>query len=143
MLIQRSQEPPQGPPGTGGGEPAGVGLDYDEAVFAVVAMIPPGRVLAYGDVAELLGSGGPRQVGQSMGRGGADVPWWRVIRSNGTLPEALQPLAARHWDAESTPRAGSGVRMMRARWQPTEEDHTRIDRVAGLLPIPKRRSRMI
>ncbi|MFF3038670.1 MGMT family protein, partial [Arthrobacter citreus] len=34
--------------------------DFQEAVLAVAALIPPGRVLAYGDIAELLGAGGPR-----------------------------------------------------------------------------------
>lgn len=143
-MIQRSQEPRPGPSGPGDGEPAGdTGLDYDEAVLTVVAMIPAGRVLSYGDIAELLGSGGPRQVGKSMGRGGTEVTWWRVIRSNGTLPAALQPVAEEHWESESTPRTGSRVKMRQARWQPSEEDHARIDRVAELLPIPKRRPRMI
>ncbi|MBV1779589.1 MGMT family protein [Paeniglutamicibacter sp. ABSL32-1] len=141
--MQPSQEPQPGSLGPGDGGPAGAGLDYDEAVFAVVAMIPAGKVLAYGDIAELLGSGGPRQVGKAMGRGGADVTWWRVIRSNGTLPEALRPVAAGHWERESTPHTASGVRMRQARWQPSEEDHARIDRVAELLPIPKRHPRMI
>ena len=34
----------------------------------VVALIPPGRVMSYGDIAEYLGAGGPRQVGQVMSR---------------------------------------------------------------------------
>ncbi len=119
------------------------GLEYDEAVFSVVAMIPAGKVLSYGDIAELLGSGGPRQVGKVMGRGGSQVTWWRVIRSNGTLPSALQPVAAGHWAREATPCTGSRVRMKLARWVPTEEDHARIDRVAQALPIPKRHTRMI
>ncbi|HEX5512473.1 MAG TPA: MGMT family protein, partial [Actinomycetales bacterium] len=38
--------------------------DFSEAVLDVVARIPPGRVLSYGDVAELLGHGGPRLVGR-------------------------------------------------------------------------------
>ena len=118
-------------------------LEYDEAVFAVVDMIPAGRVLSYGDIAELLGSGGPRQVGKVMGRGGSEATWWRVVRSNGTLPAALQPVAAGHWAREATPCTEAGVRMKRARWVPTEADHARIDRVAAALPVPKRRPRMI
>ncbi|MEU0353572.1 DNA-binding protein, partial [Streptomyces sp. NPDC006237] len=31
---------------------------------AVAALIPPGRVMTYGDVAEWLEEGGPRQVGR-------------------------------------------------------------------------------
>lgn len=130
------------PPGTAGAA-AEAGLEYDEAVFAVVAMIPAGKVLSYGDIAELLGSGGPRQVGKVMGRGGSEVTWWRVIRSDGTLPAALQPVAAGHWAREATPCTEARVRMKRARWVPTEADHARIDRVAEALPVPKRRPRMI
>ena len=125
------------------GAAAEAGLEYDEAVFAVVAMIPAGKVLSYGDIAELLGSGGPRQVGKVMGRGGSEITWWRVIRSNGTLPAALQPVAAGHWAREATPCTEERVQMKRARWVPTEEDHARIDRVAEALPIPKRHPRMI
>jgi hypothetical protein len=33
--------------------------------------------------------------------------------------------------------------MAKARWQPSEADHARIDRVAERLPIPKRHPRMI
>ena len=83
-------------------------------------MIPAGRVLSYGDIAELLGSGGPRQVGKAMGRGGSEVTWWRVVRSNGTLPAALQPVAAEHWEREGTPRREARVLMKRARWIPDE-----------------------
>ena len=35
------------------------------AVATVVRLVPPGRVVAYGDIAELLGVG-PRQVGRIM-----------------------------------------------------------------------------
>ena len=140
-LTQPGQEPLRDQTGQADGGTAG--LDYDEAVFAVVALIPSGKVLSYGDIAELLGSGGPRQVGKTMGRGGADITWWRVIRSNGTLPAALQPIASVHWERESTPRTASGVSMAKARWQPAEADHARIDRVAERLPIPKRHPRMI
>ncbi|MDQ0095465.1 MGMT family protein [Paeniglutamicibacter psychrophenolicus] len=130
------------PPGATGAA-AEAGLEYDEAVFAVVAMIPTGKVLSYGDIAELLGSGGPRQVGKVMGRGGSEVTWWRVIRSDGTLPAALQPVAAGHWVREATPRTEARVRMSLARWVPTEADHARIGRVAEALPVTKRRPRMI
>ncbi|MET0978424.1 MAG: MGMT family protein [Paeniglutamicibacter terrestris] len=120
-----------------------VGLDYDEAVFAVVELIPSGKVLAYGDIAELLGIGGARQVGKAMGRGDSNATWWRVIRSNGTLPSDLQPLAESHWEAEGTPRTPTRVRMNVARWEPTDAEHTRIDGIAELLPMPNRHPRMI
>lgn len=130
--------------GTGAVEPAeATGLEYDEAVFAVVAMIPAGRVLSYGDIAELLGSGGPRQVGKTMGRSGSEVTWWRVVRANGTLPAALAPVAAEQWTGEGTPCREARVLMKRARWIPDEQSHGHIDRLAQRLPIPKRHPPMI
>lgn len=122
---------------------AGTHLEYDEAVFALVSMIPSGKVLSYGDIAELLGSGGPRQVGKVMGSGGSEVCWWRVIRSNGTLPQPLQQRAETQWQKEATPGTPSGVRMKQARWIPTPEEHLCIDVLASRLPIPKRHPRMI
>ncbi|HEY0772933.1 MAG TPA: MGMT family protein, partial [Nocardioidaceae bacterium] len=38
--------------------------EYVERVLAVVEQIPPGRVMSYGAIAEVLGVGGPRQVGR-------------------------------------------------------------------------------
>lgn len=135
--VPGEMEPPRNVP------EAGVQWEYDEAVFAVVAMIPSGKVLSYGDIAELLGAGGPRQVGKVMGRGGSEVTWWRVLRSNGTMPAALQPMAEPHWAHEKTPRTETRVQMKLARWIPAEVDHARIDKVAAALPIPKRHPRMI
>ncbi|GAB94579.1 alkylated DNA nucleotide flippase Atl1 [Kineosphaera limosa] len=75
------------------------------AVAAVVALVPPGRVVSYGDVAELLGVG-PRQVGAIMAAGpepgAAQLPWWRVTNAAGTLPVHLLDEAVAHWRAEGT-----------------------------------------
>ena len=54
-----------------------------EAVLRAVESIPPGSVATYGDIAEYVGQGGPRQVGAIMREYGASVPWWRVIRASG------------------------------------------------------------
>jgi alkylated DNA nucleotide flippase Atl1 len=59
---------------------------FAERVLDLVATIPPGRVLTYGDVAERLGSRAPRAVGTSLSRFGGGVPWWRVVRAGGLLP---------------------------------------------------------
>ena len=95
--------------------------DFAEAVLDIVDRIPPGMVLAYGDVAELLGQGGPRQVGSAMSRYGSSVTWWRVIRASGEAPQGLQDEALVHWRREGTamvrgPLAGRRVDMTRARW---------------------------
>jgi alkylated DNA nucleotide flippase Atl1 len=95
--------------------------DFAEAVLDVVDRIPAGMVLAYGDIAELLGQGGPRQVGSVLSRYGSSVTWWRVIRASGEAPEGLQDEALAHWRAEGTALAGGAlagrrVDMTRARW---------------------------
>lgn len=92
--------------------------DYAERVLDIVERIPSGRVMSYGDVAEYLGEGGPRQVGAVMSVWGGGVPWWRVIRADGSLPPEHQVRAAGHYAAEGTPmrRDRRRVDMRVARW---------------------------
>jgi alkylated DNA nucleotide flippase Atl1 len=113
--------------------------EFVEAVLAVVELIPPGSVLAYGDVAELLGAGGPRQVGAVMAHHGGQVAWWRVLRASGAAPEAHEAAALGHYLAEGTPLRGipgTGpwrVEIARARWSPTDAELDAVDGIAGLL----------
>jgi len=95
--------------------------EFAEAVLGIVDQIPAGMVLAYGDVAEMLGQGGPRQIGEVMSRYGSSVTWWRVIRTSGEAPEGLQDEALAHWREEGTALvrgvlAGRRVDMRLARW---------------------------
>lgn len=95
--------------------------DYAQRVLGVVARIPSGRVVAYGDIARALGEGGARNVGTVMSRYGADVPWWRVIRADGRPPQGHEAVAIEHWRAEGTPMArglldGGRADMAAARW---------------------------
>jgi methylated-DNA-protein-cysteine methyltransferase-like protein len=60
-----------------------------ERVRDVVAAIPPGRVLSYGDVAALAGVRSARLVGRIMAMDSADLPWHRVLRANGTVAPHL------------------------------------------------------
>ncbi|HEY2764070.1 MAG TPA: MGMT family protein [Pseudonocardiaceae bacterium] len=56
-----------------------------ERVRQVVAAIPPGSVLAYGDVAAHAGlPGRARLVGRILAEDGSDLPWHRVLRADGT-----------------------------------------------------------
>ena len=91
---------------------------YAQDVLAVVQLIPPGCVMSYGDVAEYIGSGGPRQVGQVMSRYGGEVPWWRVVRADGTPAPCHNHEAHELLKREGTPlrRDGAHVDMTRARW---------------------------
>ncbi|MFH8488502.1 MGMT family protein [Streptomyces longisporoflavus] len=99
--------------------------EYAERVFEVAELIPPGRVMTYGDVAEWLEEGGPRQVGRVMALYGDAVPWWRVVRADGRLLPGHELRALGHYRAEGTPlrtasRASEGhvprLDMRRARW---------------------------
>lgn len=58
-----------------------------EAIHAEVRKIPAGRVSTYGAVARRVGGCTPRQVGHAMSSlpDGSDVPWHRVINSNGKI----------------------------------------------------------
>jgi len=104
-------------------QPDGAGLtDYASRVLDVVEAIPPGRVMSYGDVAEYLGEGGPRQVGRVMALWGGGVAWWRVIHADGSLLARHERTALARYRDEGTPmRLGTDGRpgrvdMRRARW---------------------------
>jgi alkylated DNA nucleotide flippase Atl1 len=95
-------------------EPPPYALD----VLEVVERIPRGRVMSYGDVAEYLGAGGPRQVGWVLSHFGSGVPWWRVLRADGSLLPGHEARALAAYRRERTPLRpdGSRVDMRRARW---------------------------
>ena len=58
--------------------------DYRERVFQIVRMIPAGRVMTYGQIAEILGEGyTPRTVGFVMHSSNDKTPWHRVINAQG------------------------------------------------------------
>ena len=106
--------------------------DYLEGVLDLVEVIPPGRVMTYGTVADVLhdrlGRGGPRQVGQVLARAGSGVPWWRIVNASGRPPQALYAQALVHLREESCPLTDDGcaedvaarVVLRRALWWPDE-----------------------
>ena len=107
----------------GAGQPdPGTLPDFASRVLDIADMIPPGRVMSYGDVAEYLGRGGPRQVGRVMALWGGSAPWWRVVHADGSLLRGHERAALAAYQAEGTPlrtaRAGGPPRidMRLARW---------------------------
>lgn len=70
-----------------------------ELVLRAVELVPPGRVVAYGDLAGLVGTS-PRHVGRIMATHGSGVPWWRVTNHAGDLPRHLREEVAVHWAQE-------------------------------------------
>ena len=91
--------------------------DYAELVLTAVEQIPPGQVATYGDIAEMVGRGGPRQVGHVMARFGGGVPWWRVVRADGRPARSLEKTGLRLLRADNTPIKGDRVDMPRARFR--------------------------
>ena len=71
-----------------------------EKVLTAVEQIPPGRVVSYGDIGEVVGVG-PRVVGAVMSRHGAAVAWWRVTNASGEFPESLRRRARERWAEEN------------------------------------------
>ena len=72
---------------------------YRERVYEIVQQIPVGKVMTYGQIAEILGEGyTARTVGYVMHAASTqNVPWQRVINSQGscstskmTVPHNLQ-----------------------------------------------------
>jgi alkylated DNA nucleotide flippase Atl1 len=99
---------------------------YVEAVLSMVEQIPPGRATTYSLLAEAAGRGGPRQVGRVMATYGGAVPWWRVVRADGSLPGCHRSSALSHYRDEATPLLGSladakrlRVDLAEAVWVPT------------------------
>lgn len=127
------------------GGPGGPELpEYAERVLNVADLIPSGRVMTYGDVAEWLGDQeeerealsnrgggrrvGPRQIGRVMALYGGAAPWWRVVRADGVLLPGHELEALTRYREEGTPLRQAAreaddhvprIDMRRARWDGT------------------------
>ncbi|NLT54489.1 MAG: cysteine methyltransferase [Actinomycetales bacterium] len=113
--MRRAAGPGGAGRGTGGADEI---PELAGAILDVVDLVPAGRVVTYGDVAEYLGRGGPRTVGSAMARWGGAVAWWRVVSADGSPVAAYRAEALRHLRAEGTPLRPDGRRvdLTRARW---------------------------
>src|SRR5918912_3690646 len=100
---------------------------YRERVYEIVQRIPRGRVMTYGQIAEILGEGyTPRTVGFVMHSADEETtPWQRVINSQGacstgrlTLPHDRQQrmLEAEGVEFDARGRCNLG----HYRWTPEE-----------------------
>ena len=85
-----------------------------ERVLRAVEQVPPGKVVAYGDIAALVGTS-PRRVGSIMGSWGGEVSWWRVTNAAGRIPLHLLPLARKQWQREGTHTDGDRCLISRCR----------------------------
>jgi methylated-DNA-protein-cysteine methyltransferase-like protein len=99
---------------TPGDKPGGAVAKFDERVAKVVRSIRKGTVSSYGQVAAAAGAPrGARAVVQALNRL-RGLPWWRVIRSDGTLAPEVAPEQARRLRAEGVAVRGRRVEGARA-----------------------------
>lgn len=70
-----------------------------ERVLTLVELVPPGRVVSYGDLGRIVGIG-PRQVGSFMRHHSEGLAWWRVTNAAGDVPAGLRSHAWPHWADE-------------------------------------------
>lgn len=60
--------------------------DFRQRIYALVAQIPKGEVMTYGQIAVLVGSPrAARIVGGVAHWGDPDLPWQRVVMKDGSL----------------------------------------------------------
>jgi alkylated DNA nucleotide flippase Atl1 len=90
--------------------------EFVEAVLSAVESIPAGQVASYGDIAEFVGAGGPRQVGSVMSHNGGAVCWWRVVRADGRPADGLLDRALALLAEDGAPIRNGRVVMREARW---------------------------
>ncbi|HEX9480793.1 MAG TPA: MGMT family protein [Solirubrobacteraceae bacterium] len=83
-----------------------------ETIYARVGRVPRGHVTTYGD----LSPGAARYAGRALARMPAGLPWWRVVRSDGTWPKGDEQRA--RLLAEDVPIRGNRVVMSQARIPP-------------------------
>lgn len=59
-------------------------MDFKQKVYDIVAQIPKGHVMTYGDIAAIAGNPyAARQVGGLAHFGPTDLPWHRVVNRLG------------------------------------------------------------
>jgi alkylated DNA nucleotide flippase Atl1 len=90
-------------------------VDVDEAVFDVVERIPPGRVTTYGAIGHLIGIG-PRRVARALSTGGGAVPWYRVVRADGSVAEPVRVEQLARLAAEGVPVRNGRVDLRAVGW---------------------------
>ena len=98
---------------------------FFQAVYEIVAQIPRGYVVSYGQIARLLGSPrAARQVGWAMRQCPDELPWHRVVMSDGSIAGGgWAELRRALLEEEGVPFLPDGrVDMARCRWLPEHTD---------------------
>jgi len=105
---------------------------FDPRVWEVVASIPPGQVMAYGEIARAAGYPRySRMVSAAMSRSPESLPWFRVVRSDRTLAfeygspayreqSQLLKLEGVHFDGKKVVTVDPTTSLDKMLWGPTD-----------------------
>jgi methylated-DNA-protein-cysteine methyltransferase-like protein len=74
--------------------------EFQAAVMAVVAGLRPGELATYGEVADEVGRPGAGQAVSNVLRSAPDLPWWRVLPSDGRVYCSHAPTQVPKLEAE-------------------------------------------
>jgi alkylated DNA nucleotide flippase Atl1 len=111
-------------------------------VLDVVERIPRGKVMAYGDIADYLGEGGPRQVGAVMREWGHEVPWHRVLMASGRPAPHKESEQLELLRGDGLLARNGRIDMSTARWNPYADLEPKIravfSKLAGVVAKPSR-----
>lgn len=100
-----------------------VDSNFRDRVYAIVAQIPRGRIMTYGQIAALCGNArAARIVGGVAHFGDPDLPWQRVVNKSGGLASGYPGGKAGHkqvLEAEGIPVSDDyRVNVAELLWQP-------------------------
>src|SRR5712692_440729 len=98
---------------TGASEPAASARTswshFQRRVASVIKAIPRGQVLSYAQVATRAGRPGAARAVVRALRRISEAPWWRVIRSDGTVARQMAPKQLRRLAREGVRARGLRV----------------------------------
>lgn len=108
---------------------------FRERVYTIVAQIPKGKVMTYGDIASYAGEAyAARIVGGIAHFGPSDLPWHRVVNRVGDMASGYHGGKA----AQQAALEAEGVKVEnfqivdfeRRRWRPYDDDATTNSQVS-------------
>ena len=66
--------------------------EFEQQMMIAVLSLREGEVVSFGDIAAKAGRpDAPRAAGRLLATSQVDLPWWRVVYSNGKIPECNSP----------------------------------------------------
>lgn len=106
-------------------------------VYALVKLIPRGRVITYGGLAQALRlRGGARSAGRAMAASpsGKGIPWHRVVGFGGKLliREPYASLQRKLLESEGVQMTERRVSMKAHAWSPAKKTASRKSKPAGI-----------